>query len=60
MMMAQEAAILKAQAGFDEMIQMVRQASATERCLDQVERGLWERLLAVGRAMLERMFTPRF
>lgn len=53
MMMAQEEAILKAQMKFDEMSDLVRQASATERSLDQVERALWDRLLAIGRVMLE-------
>ena len=53
MMMTQEQAILKAQARFDEMIDLVRGASATKSPIDQVERTLWERLLAMGRAMLE-------
>ena len=53
MMMAQEEAILKAQAQFGEMIGFVRRASATNRSIDQVERELWERLLTVGRVMLE-------
>jgi len=53
MMMAQEEAILKAQTQFDEMIDFVRQASAGNRSIDQVERSLWEQLLAVGRVMLE-------
>lgn len=53
MMMAQEEAILKAQTRFDELIDLVRRASATNRSIDQVERDLWDRLLAVGRTMLE-------
>ena len=53
MMMTQEEAIFKAQAQVDELIDFVRQASAGGRTIDQVERNLWERLLAVGRAMLE-------
>ena len=53
MMMAQEEAILKAQAHYGEMINFVRQASATGGSIDQVERGLWEQVLAVGRVMLE-------
>lgn len=53
MMMAQEEAILKAQTQYEEMIDFVRQASATDSTIDQVERSLWERLLAVGRVMLE-------
>jgi hypothetical protein len=53
MMMAQEEAILKAQTQFDEMMDFVRQASATGSSMDQVERGLWEQMLTVGRAMLE-------
>ena len=53
MMMAQEGRILKAQTQFDALIDFVRQASATGSAIDQVERSLWERLLAVGRVMLE-------
>ena len=53
MMMTQEEAIFKAQAQVDELIDFVRQASAGGRTIDPVERNLWERLLAVGRAMLE-------
>jgi len=53
MMMAQEEAILKAQTQFDEMLDLVRRAPATNSTIDQVERDLWVRLLAVGRAMLE-------
>jgi len=52
-MMAQEEAILKAQAQFSEMMAFVRQAPTTGSSIDQVERGLWEQLLAVGRALLE-------
>ena len=52
-MMAQEAAILKAQAQFDEMVDVIRRASGTNDSLDQVERTLWNRLLAVGRARPE-------
>jgi len=53
MMMTQEAAILKAQTQFDEMVDVIRQASGTNDSLDQVERTLWNRLLAVGRVMLQ-------
>ena len=53
MIMAQEEAILKAQTKFEKMIDFVRRASAANRSIDQVEHGLWEQLLAVGRAMLE-------
>lgn len=53
MMMAQEGAILKAQMQFDEMIDLVRQASTSHTSIDQVERDLWHRLLDIGRAMLE-------
>jgi hypothetical protein len=53
MMMAQEEAILKVQRRFGEVINFVRQASATGSSINQVERGLWEQLLALGRAMLE-------
>ena len=52
-MMAQEEAILKAEVQFDEMIDLVRQASASHTSIDQVERDLWHRLLDIGRAMLE-------
>ena len=52
-MIAKEEAILKAQTQFDEMIDLVRRAPATNSTIDQVERDLWGRLLAVGRAMLD-------
>ena len=46
MRMAQEQAILQAPAQFDEMIDLVRQASTTSGGMDRVERDLWDRWLA--------------
>jgi len=53
MIMTQEQAILKGQRQFGEMAVFVRQAARDGRPIDEVERGLWETLLALGRTMLE-------
>jgi len=53
MIMAQEQAILKGQKQFEQMVAFVRQASGQGQPIHQVERGLWERLLSLGRVMLE-------
>jgi hypothetical protein len=53
MIMAQEAAILKGQEQFDAMVSLVRRAAQDGRPIDQVEGDLWNRLLALGRALLE-------
>lgn len=53
MMMTQEQAILKGQRQFADIAAFVRQAARDARPIDEVERGLWESLLALGRTMLE-------
>jgi len=52
MIMAQEQAILKGQVQLEEMAALVRQAAKDGRPIDQVERDLWQSLLALGRTML--------
>jgi hypothetical protein len=53
MMMSQERAFLKAQRGLQAMEAFVEQAARDEQRIDQVERELFSRLLAVGLALLE-------
>lgn len=53
MIMTQEQAILKGQRQFGEMATFVQQAARDGRPIGEVERGLWESLLALGRTMLE-------
>jgi hypothetical protein len=53
MMMTKETELLKAQAQFEELVKFFRQAANEELRLDEFERGLWRRLLAIGLAMLE-------
>ena len=53
MILAQEQAIFKGQTQFDAMATMVCQAAVEGRPLDEVERELWQRLLGMGRTMLE-------
>lgn len=53
MIMAQEQAILKGQKQFEQMVAFVRQASGEGLPIHQVERGLWERFLSLGRVLLE-------
>jgi len=52
MIMAQERMILKGQSQLDEMVAFVRQAARDGRPIDEVERGLWQSLLTLGRTML--------
>jgi len=52
MIMTQERMILKGQAQLDKMVAFVRQAAADGRSIDEVERGLWESLLALGHTLL--------
>jgi hypothetical protein len=59
MMLAQEVGILKLQAEFDGMLSFVQHAAGEGMCIDQVERGLWSRLLALGRSMLERFVAAQ-
>jgi hypothetical protein len=53
MIMAQERMVLKGQVQLEEMAGFVRQAAREGRPIDQVERGLWESLLALGHTLLE-------
>jgi hypothetical protein len=53
MMMTKECALLKARAEFQGMIELVQQATKDGLRIDEVERDLWQQLLAIGRAMLE-------
>lgn len=53
MMMTKETELLKAQAQFDEMVDFIRQAGNDRLRMDELERGLWRRLLAIGLAMLQ-------
>ena len=53
MMMTKECGLLKAQAEFQGMIELVQQSTKDGRRIDEVERDLWQRLLAIGLAMLE-------
>src|SRR5262249_7918517 len=52
MIMTQEQAFLKAQAQLTDLITSARAARADGRRLDQVERGLFERLLQLGLSLL--------
>ena len=53
MIVAQEQAILKGQKQFEQIVAFVRQACHDEQPIDQIERGLWERLRSLGLCMLE-------
>ena len=53
MIMTQEQAILKGQRQFADIAAFVQQAARDGRPIEQVERGLWESLLALGLTMLE-------
>jgi len=52
MIMAQERMLLKGQVQLGEMVTFVRQAARDGRPIDQVERGLWQSLLALGHTLL--------
>lgn len=52
MIMTQERMILKGQAQLDQMVGFVRKAAKDGRPIDEVERSLWQSLLALGRTML--------
>ena len=53
MLSAQEVSILKSQPQFDQMLNFVRHAARDGMPVDQLERGLWSRLLGIGHATLE-------
>jgi hypothetical protein len=52
MIVAQERMILKGQAQLNEMVALVRQAARDGRPIHEVERSLWDSLLALGRTLL--------
>lgn len=52
MMMTKEAQLLKAQGEFQALVAFVNQAGVEGLRVDEVERGLWQRLLAIGLALL--------
>ena len=52
MIMTQERMILKGQGELDKMAAFVRQAAKDGRPIDEVERGLWQSLLALGHTLL--------
>jgi hypothetical protein len=52
MIMTQEQAILKGQVQLEAMADFVRRASGDGRPIDEVERELWQSLLALGRTLL--------
>jgi hypothetical protein len=53
MIMAQEQAILNGKVAFDQIVQLVRDASDQGWRIDQTERGLFSGLLELGRQLLE-------
>src|SRR5450759_2096426 len=59
MILAQEVGILKSQEEFDQMLSFVQHAAGEGMSIDQLERGLWCRLLALGRTMLERFVATQ-
>jgi hypothetical protein len=52
MIMTQERMILKGQVQLEEMVDFVRRAARDGRPIDQVERSLWQSLLALGHTLL--------
>jgi len=59
MMMAQEKHFIKAQKEFDALLSWIGQADDEGLRIDQVERGLFSRLLAIGFVLLEA-FVAKF
>jgi len=53
MMMTQEVSILKGQEQLEAMVSLIRRAARDGRPIDQVEGDLWDRLLVLGRTLLE-------
>src|SRR5580698_2075651 len=53
MILSQEQSILKGQTQFEQIAAFVRQSSREGGPIHEVERGLWERLLNLGLAMLD-------
>ena len=59
MIMAQEKYFIKAQKEFDGLLSWIGQADEEGLRIDQVERGLFSRLLAIGFVLLEA-FVAKF
>ena len=53
MMLTQEQAILKGELQLESMIEAMRQATTDGLAIDDVERDIWQRMLGLGRTMLE-------
>jgi len=53
MIMTKEQAILKGQVHLEEMARLIQQAARDSRPIEQVERQLWQTLLALGHTLLE-------
>jgi hypothetical protein len=53
MIIVRERALLKGQRQSHEMAAFVQRAARERRPIDEVQRGLWESLSALGRTMLE-------
>ena len=53
MIMTKERAILKAKEQFDEMVEMIRQATTEGWMINEVEGDIWKRLLKIGRLTLQ-------
>src|SRR6478672_5175463 len=53
MILAQEQALLKGQGRYEQIVEFVRQSGRDGLPVHQVERGLWERLLGLGHALLD-------
>ena len=58
MIMAQEEALLKGREQFDQMVELIRQASHDGQRIDTVERDLMRRLLGLGHTLLS-LFVAR-
>ena len=52
MIMAQEAALLKAKEEFQKIEETIRQATVQGERIDVVEENLWDQMLSLGRLML--------
>ncbi len=52
-MMDQEQAIFKAKKQFEQMLEYIRHATVEGKSIDEVERNLWQNILAMGRSMLQ-------
>jgi len=58
MIMAQEKQLIKAREEFEAMLNWINQAHDEGLRLDQIERGLFSRLLAIGLSLLAAYMSP--